>query len=236
MQPFPRRELCHRIQVGSPPSPPRGASDGDLPPLEVQGLAALAVVVAFAPLLPVGYFPESLNHASGTVGRLSHGFCESRWCTPLCVAAELPWAVLPPSPRPLANFTISPSLPQSRSLGRETPPPNKEVRCGRCGNGGNGADGEDLRPLLLQSVVGEALALARSPPSNLPSVNMARSCLSLPEFLKQSGSRYVCSSTAGKGVNQGGQPWVNLTPPPRCKGAVLLADLSLSLSILGLVY
>ena len=36
--------------------------------------------------------------------------------------------------------------------------------------------------------------------SNLPCVNMARSCLSLPEFLKQSGSRYVCSSTAGKGV------------------------------------
>ena len=36
--------------------------------------------------------------------------------------------------------------------------------------------------------------------SNLPSVNMARSCLSLPEFLEQSGSRYVSSSTAGKGV------------------------------------
>ena len=49
--------------------------------------------------------------------------------------------------------------------------------------------------------------------SNLPSVNMARSCLSLPEFLKQSGIRYVCSSTAGKGVKapQGGQPHTSPT-------------------------
>ena len=84
--------------------------------------------------------------------------------------------------------------------------------------------------------------------SNLPSVNMARSCLSLPEFLKQSGSRYVCSSTAGKGVKAPprwtalGQP--HTSPPmqgggtaPQAKvqhlsqnGYSLALSLSLSLS------
>ena len=152
MQPLPRRELCHRIQVGSPRRPPRGAPDGALPPVEVQGLAALAVVVAFTPLLPVGYFPESLNHASGTVGRLC---VAAGVCVPWCCLHRLGHWRTSLSPRPCHSHD---------HWVEKLPHPTRKYVVVAVGNGGNGADGEDLRPLLLQSAVGEALALARSHP------------------------------------------------------------------------
>ena len=151
MQPLPRCELCHHIQVGSPRRPIGGLRMGLF-----TGRGR-----GFCASLAGGVFPRESEPGKRHCGSARSWFLRKppplrsgRVCTPR--------AVLPPSPRPLANFTISPSLPQSRSLGRETPPPNKEVRCCRSGNGGNGADGEDLR--LLQSAVGEALALARSHP------------------------------------------------------------------------
>ena len=205
MQPLPRRELCHRIQVGSPRRPPRGAPDGALPPVEVQGLAALAVVVAFTSLLPVGYFPESLNHASGTVGRL-------------CVAAEFayPGAASIASAIGELHYPPRPCHSHDHWVEKLPHPTRKYVVVAVAMEATERtvkicvpffckAPWEKLLHLLGRTQGGRA--------SNLPSVNMARSCLSLPELLKQSGIRYVCSSTAGKGVKapQGGQPHTSPT-------------------------
>ena len=129
-------------------------------------------------------------------------FAKAGGAHPFCVAAEFAYLGRCCLHR-LGHWrtSLSPGPCHSHD-GRETPPPNKEVRCVAVAMEATEqtvkicvpffckAPWEKLLHLLGRTQGGRA--------SNLPSVNMARSCLNLPEFLKQSGSRCVCSSTVGK--------------------------------------